>query len=86
MKRRLNTLDIKTTHEVSEDDEVKDNDSDEDLKPKRSAAENKKRFTDSFGIHFKIPTLHVLDSKIFPKNPSYQIQLLKYVLPQLEQF
>lgn len=81
MKRSLSSLDVETKHTHADQENLHEGN---ELDPKVSAAENKRKFRENFGIEFKIPTLHVLDTKIFPKDPSYQVQLLKYVLPELE--
>ena len=39
----------------------------------RTAAENKKKFMDNFGISFKIPALYCQDAKIYPQDPKYTL-------------
>lgn len=69
MKRPFSELDIEHVHEHLQDSRsIMDN---TDLKPRASAAENKKRYEEYFGVTFEIPTVHTLDAKIYPKDPSY---------------
>ena len=47
----------------------------------RTAKENMKDYMTNFGIEFPIPALFVIDSVIYPVNPTYSIQLIKYAFP-----
>jgi len=51
-----------------------------------TAEYNKKRYMENYGIKFEIPTIFVQDSKIYPVNPSYYIQLVKYSMPRKKDY
>lgn len=45
-----------------------------------------KDYMTNFGIEFPIPSLFVKDSVIYPQNPSYSIQLIKYAFPISDEY
>ena len=52
----------------------------------RTAKENMKDYMTNFGIEFPIPSLFVKDAVIYPVNPTYSIQLIKYAFPIEENY
>ena len=51
------------------------------MKPQRSAKENMKMYRDNYAIRFHIPSINIIDVLIVPNNPTFQIQVVKYLLP-----
>mmetsp|Transcript_18470 Transcript_18470/g.28337 ORF Transcript_18470/g.28337 Transcript_18470/m.28337 type:complete len:131 (-) Transcript_18470:5496-5888(-) len=51
-----------------------------------SAAANKLKYMENFGINFEIPSLYVQDSKIYPKDPRYNLQLVKFGIPKTSSY
>ena len=53
----------------------------QDEKPK-TAADNKELYMKNYAIRYTIPSLYVYDSKMYPLNPRYTIQLINYCYPE----
>ncbi len=51
-----------------------------------SAAANKLKYMENFGINFEIPSLYVQDSKIYPKDPKYNLQLVQFGIPRTSRY
>ena len=47
----------------------------------RTAHFNKMMYLRSFGIRFELPTAHIIDAAVFARNPTYIIQVIKYIIP-----
>ena len=46
-----------------------------------TAADNQAKYLQKFGVNFEIPQIDILGSKMFPKDPTYVLQLVHYNCP-----
>lgn len=52
----------------------------------RLAKDNMRQYMKNYSINFPLPSLYVLDAKIFKLRPRYSLSLVKYVFPENEDF
>ena len=47
-----------------------------------SALNYKEKYLNKYGVNFNIPSLYVQSAAWYPKDPSYFIQIVNYVVPR----
>ena len=52
----------------------------------KEARSNMQDYMENFGIEFPIPALFVKDAVIYPVQPTYCIQVIKYAFPISDQY
>jgi len=43
---------------------------------------NKDAFRENYGVEIKLPSVYVLEAKIFPIDPNYIIKVVQYAIPK----
>lgn len=48
----------------------------------KDQSQNKETFRKNYGIEIKVPTVYVLDAKIYPNDFNYVVKIVKYAIPR----
>ncbi len=51
----------------------------------RDQSENKETFRKNYGVEIKLPSVYVIDAKIYPDNFHYVVKIVKYLIPKTNQ-